>query len=240
MSWSLVQSASARVTTSGGQTTVTATFGSAVTAGDLITVQVVNYSSGGMSVQDNINGAAYAQGILAGSTASQAGIYWYVPPIGGSSFAVTLTTSGNTPGAIIIREWSGPAGTIAVTGTPTGAVASNVVSIASSPISVTGPALAIACVADVAAITGITPGTGWTLGTNVAWNNNVNVGIVDEYILNQSTGSITPSMSWGVTSSSSAIAAMAFFTGSSALFSGTPFDGLGAGGPFFGNPLSHI
>jgi hypothetical protein len=92
MSWTLVQSTG--IQTSGGAvSSVAATFPNPVSAGNLVVALSSSYfpPSGCL---DDINSVAYTLGANSSSAQNDRGyIYWYVPPVGGGSFKVTLSAS---------------------------------------------------------------------------------------------------------------------------------------------------
>ena len=128
MSWSHVQGTGND--SAGSASTVAATFGSSVTAGDLIVVTLATYAGGSatFSVQDNKSTTNYTQqcSLIYTADADWVNIFWFVVPSGkgGTSFTVTATITGSSyPSTMSIDEYSFTSGatvTVEAIGTNSG------------------------------------------------------------------------------------------------------------------------
>ena len=194
MSWAHVQGTGASSTAS-GTTTLSATFASPVTAGNLIVVGLGSFGGGATTVKDSINNTNYSQAALIGSASSQAGIYWYVAPVGGSSFQVTLTSTSSSFPSMTIDEFSfTPGASISAEGAATGGLnnASPAISTPTTTITPSGTDL-IFCTIEWGSAVTATAGTNFTLtpfqGTFTTGKAEA---VASQYALNRSTV-ITPS-----------------------------------------------
>jgi hypothetical protein len=108
VSWSLVQSTG--VQSSGGAVTnVAATFPGSVTAGNLVVALSSSYFPP-TGCSDSVNSTAYTLGANSTSAQNDRGyIYWYVPPVGGTGFKVTVTAS-SFYAALCVAEFTFGAG----------------------------------------------------------------------------------------------------------------------------------
>ncbi len=180
MTWVHVQG------TSGASTSLT--FGSAVTAGDLIVVSVAEFNSGAGTItcKDSINNTTYTQVAQVSNSGNQIAVFWFLPPVGGSSF--TVTASDAYYSSMTIDEYSFPAGSTAVIIDSSG-TAIGPASLASS-LTVTGTDLIYAA----CAVNGptVAAGSGFTQRGQVAYVYAVDIGITSEDYLNVSSN-INPS-----------------------------------------------
>jgi hypothetical protein len=111
MSWAHVQGT---LVQGPSGTVVSATFGSPVTAGNLICVGVTNYGTSTIVCKDLTNNINYAQAVLSQYGDNQTAIFWYVPPTGGSSFIVRVTLGAYGYSSITIDEYSYTSGSTVV------------------------------------------------------------------------------------------------------------------------------
>ena len=215
MSWARVQGTGAQVS-SGSTTTLTATFASAVTAGDLIVVGVSGASGTTPTVQDNKNSTNYTKAI---ANATDSFIFYYVAPVGGSGFAVTVNFGAASYSSISIDEFSFTSGaTISVDSTGNSGGSAGTATLGGN-LTVSGTDLIIASVQSTASAT-YTAGSGFTLGYTVNYASGTAFGIASEYLLNE-TSNINPTL--GITSSWNMTAAAFKATGgSSASFTASP------------------
>ncbi len=127
MSWAFANNNTQGAIAASAANTLTATFPYSVTAGDLVVVGFTGYIAGAQTwkVTDSANSTQYSQAILLQSSNFVAAIYWFVAPIGGSSFAVNVNNNGgsNWAPAMAIVEYSftsGYAVAVDVTNSATG------------------------------------------------------------------------------------------------------------------------
>lgn len=198
MSWARVQGTGANNATAGLATSLPATFGSSVTAGNLVIVGVSTFDSNTITVQDSINTTNYAQAVLFGTSAMQAGIWWFVVPAGKGGSGFQVNVAGSTAGALAmsIDEFSfTPGATISVDATGTGNVASNTPGITTpgTTLTPTGTDLIYAVNCMGANLT-FTPGSGFTQSYQGTWTTGKAENCCTEYILNRSTV-VTPAAS---------------------------------------------
>jgi hypothetical protein len=198
MSWTHVQGTPGIgvQATSGSQTSLSATFGSSVTAGNLIVVGYVsNVAPSGFSVKDNKNNINYATAIqdsTGGSTTIT--ILYYIAAVGGSSFQVTTSSSngGGYPD-LTIDEYS-CSGSISTDGTAVGHNSSTQNLSTSSAIVPTGNDLVYAVAGLNGSWTTVTQGNGANLRYHATQVGGTAFGVAAEDYLNV-TSSVTPSIS---------------------------------------------
>lgn len=195
MSWAHVQKTGANNATAGLASSLSATFGSSVTAGNLVIVGVSTFDSSTITVQDSISTANYSQAVLLGTTAMQAGIWWFVVPPGKGGSGFDITVAGSTAGALAmsIDEFSfTPGATISVDATGTGNVANATPGITTpgTTLTPTGSDLIYAVNCMGANLT-FTPGAGFTQSYQGTWTTGKAENCCTEYALNQSSV-ITP------------------------------------------------
>src|SRR5271166_5550208 len=109
MTWALANSNSTGVAHSGTVSSLAVTFPNAVTANNLICVAVAVYNSPGytISVQDSVNTTNYTQEVISTNYNNfYIGLYYFLPPIGGSGFQITASFSGLLYASLNIQEFS--------------------------------------------------------------------------------------------------------------------------------------
>lgn len=222
MSWSLVQSANAAP--AGPVNSMTVSFASAVTAGNLVVVKIGSFYAA-TGVTDS-GGNAYAQGI---AVSSPCAAIWYSRVTTGGVLTVTVSTS-NTSGfypTAEIQEWAGGG---AVTADGTASATGNSTAPDPGPITTTGASDLVVSVTAISASYGtITPAAGFTLTFVNAYVSG-SEGAANEYAANVAPGTYTASFSM-TTGTSWAAAAMAFSSAASApLFRRTLYDRAGSRG----------
>ena len=193
MSWTRVQGAGAENTVgTTGVTSLSATFGSSVTAGNLLTLGLATDPAGGtVTVQDSVNSTNWTLITTVGG-GLKAAVYWFVPPVGGSMTVTITFGTPNFPG-IAIEEWSfTPGATVTVDASATGAGTgtSHGVTSPGTTLTPTGTDL-IYCVSSVGANGAYTPGSGFTAGITGTFAASKAENCLTEYVLNQ-TSVITP------------------------------------------------
>ncbi len=110
MSWAHAQAGVGTRTATPGITTLTVTFGSAVTAGNLIVVGISHQAGSIATVADNKSNGNY---LAAATNSTFTSIYYLQVPNGGSSFTITVTFNVADYPTITADEFSVPAGTLA-------------------------------------------------------------------------------------------------------------------------------
>ena len=111
MAWLHVQGTGANnATGTTGVTTFSVTFTNPVTAGNLIVVGVGSFGGGVTTCADNVNSTNYNVGASFGSASLRAILFWFVAPIGGSGFQVTITSASAGFPSMSIDEFSFTAG----------------------------------------------------------------------------------------------------------------------------------
>jgi hypothetical protein len=216
MTWAHVQSGGNYSTSS--VASLTATFGSTVTAGDLIVVGFQCGATSLTSVRDSVNSASYAAAVTYYWTAGAVlgGIYWYVAPLGGSSFAVTLTPASSSYSVMTIDEYSFTAGaSITVAGTTTANAGGTATTTPNpGPVTFSGSVLSYGMFGGRATTGGtITPASGYALRYSVAPAVGSNYGIAAEDLVNDSSSPATPNFTISVATYWLACAAMFSATG---------------------------
>ena len=236
--WTRVQAASFGTLSGGGSaSSVSATFGSPVTAGNLIIAVPSQYNSTFTSVSDSINLTNYTSLTSSTAFANRIALYYYVAATGGSGFDVTAHFGTGCYPSLCIAEYSCGGGTISVSGTATnGSGTSATPSIGA--ITVGSGALVVAGMATSAAGQTYGAGSGFTLGNVIQYTPAECIADVEEYILNQAAGSVTPAFTIGASQSYTMVAGAFTFTGGStfALLTRMCMDGLS--GFAFGDPLA--
>ena len=198
MTWNLAQAPVNVQSPTGLVTTLSATFGSAVTAGNLIVVAISNYGGSTVTVQDIVNTTNYTQQVLSAvQSATYSGIWTYLVPAngGGSGFKVTMTSLQTCYPGITIFEFSFTTGYALTYETPTGTGVGTSNSPATGALTITGNDLIFMA----SALSGVetpTAGAGFTLGPTGAYVSGKCEGIATQYLLNETLG-VTPVMSLG-------------------------------------------
>lgn len=212
MSWTLIQSASNA--SSGFAASVTATFGSSVTPGNLIVVRTAKGFTGAAGTDGvaDSHSNVYTPGPegIGGSTNEVACQVWYfTPAVGGASFAVTFTPVASSAIAIEIGEYSA-SGAYVADGSTSGSGSGT--SLSAGSFTTTGSSDLVVAIG-AARGTGLTwtAGSGFTLGANAA-GSGATIAFACEDALNVSPGTITPTMS-NSSGTTWACAAMAFTIG---------------------------
>ncbi len=180
----------------GSATSISCTFGSSVTGGNLIVVSIGSYNrspNGSVlwTVEDNKNSTDYTVGPSANLSQypAEVAIFWYVATLGGSGFDVTATTTGDGQyAAMTIDEFSFTSGaTISADGTQTNSGTSGSGTFTASSITPTGTDLIVAAFSGDGASGTCTAGSGFTMSGNQGWNGGSNDSCSLEYALNVST-----------------------------------------------------
>ncbi len=232
VTWSHIQGAISQAS-SATQLTLTATFTSAVNAGDLIVVSAGFYFTTGqtITVKDNVNSTNYTYKGPTLVTANQnLGTWIYTTPLGASAnaFTVTLTVSeagSQGPYLVLgIDEFSCGSGyTYSIDGSPgyQSSGGTNSITLASS-LAVTGTDLIYAAaVSGAAGVASADSGTGWTLSENAALISSQSFGLLTEYLLNDTT-SVNPIVT-STTTVLSHLTGIAFLATASAVAPGSPW-----------------
>lgn len=207
MSWTLVQTTGLQTPTN-NVSSISATFGSAVTANNLVVAVVSLHGGNAVTVQDSVNGVNYSGGVLYIPGFGVA-IYYSQPATGGTGFAVTASFTNPVGPGIAIFEFAVPAGQVvsldgsAVTATATSTTA------ATAAISPTTSDLVIAAASFGGSVSPTVNSIGGGFSSGYQGNSSSNSnGLTVEYALNQSS-SITPSIVYN-TSTQWAMAGLAF------------------------------
>ncbi len=205
MSWTHVQGTGAAASEA-GDASIVATFGSSVTAGNLIVVCIANYGSFTPVVSDSKNSVDYTLAANEISGSFQSLIYYYIPLIGGTGFEISAVAGGESYFAISIDEYSFSPGASISVDSNAGATGSASPATLASALTVSGTDLIVA-VTQCPAYGTYTVGSGFTAGytNNYAAGNSMGIGT--EYLLNE-TSNVNPTMA--VTASSWYFAAAAF------------------------------
>jgi hypothetical protein len=195
MTWALAQSPINVQSGTGSVTTLSATFGSAVTAGNLIVAAVSNFDSGTITIQDSINTTNYTQRVLSdGDNVVYSGIYTFIAPVGGSGFDVTMTSVNAGYPGLTIFEFSFGSSNVLTYETPTGTGAATSNSPATSALTITGNCL-VFMASQLNSVVTPTAGAGFTLGPTGNYSSGKCEGLGTQYFLNETTSSVTPSFS---------------------------------------------
>ena len=189
--WGYINSGGTQLT-SGSNTSISYTPTWTITSGDLLVVSVCSYGSAALTVKDSVNNVNYT---LAESSTGGGYLetYYYVPPIGGSSFTITATVaSGSNVSAITVAEYGvTPGAAIVVDSVGTNAATSTQASLLSA-LSVSGLDLVYAAVLVATPSITETAGTGFTLRYNAPLAGTA-YGIASEDFVN-GTSSVNPIM----------------------------------------------
>lgn len=209
MSWSLAQAVVGVETPTNNVTTISATFGSSVTAGNLVVAVVSMHGGNSFSVKDSVNNVAFTN-VAAYIPGFGIGIAFYQPPVGGGSFQVTATFTNPVGPGIAIFEVAVPTAGFIVAADGS-VVDANATAITATTAVVT-PSISDFVIAAASFGGSVSPtvssiGSGWTSGYQGNSSSNAN-GLTAIYALNQSA-SITPSITYNG-STQWAMAAVAF------------------------------
>lgn len=169
-SWAAVSSSPVQQTAcnAASSSTPTCTFGSAVTLGNTLVIQIaVRTLQTITSVVDSVNGTLTCPAGSTHSDASRSIIVCYFNNTGAGTPTVTLTLGGASATYWNISEWSGVADTSPEDGTSEGSDASNPFT-AGAGLTSTTAGLIVCGFSSSATITGATPATGFTALTNNA------------------------------------------------------------------------
>lgn len=193
--------------------TISATFGSPVTVGNLIVVCVDSQSSASVLTcsdsEGNGPGGQYNQAVVKSGWGSggtqQLAIFWAVTSAGGSGLTVTVTGTNSAAMTLSIDEFRPlVAGTIALDGTPATGNGTSGLSLSTAPISLAGSRSLVVAVGRVQQNLSLsydfTAGTGYTLTYTQRGAGGVN-DQATEYLLGAS-GTVTPTLTAGTGSAS--------------------------------------
>lgn len=176
----------------GSVSTLSATFASPVTAGNLL-VAVVSYRGGNsVSIKDSVNAVNFT---LAGTDAPAdvVSIFYYVAPTGGT-MSITATFSVACTPSIDILEFGLSGGNVVVVDGPVATANGNSTTGATAAMTLSGTDLVIVGNSDNQ-ITTATAGSGFTLDYQATFSSGNADGLVVEYATSQTT-SVTPTMTF--------------------------------------------
>jgi hypothetical protein len=180
--------------TTGTATSLTATSGSAATAGDLVVVHFTTLSGQSVSsVADNAGNTYTLREAWTGSGNWYLYIYSSVLTTGSSGLAVTVTLSLANYLTVGCAEFSF-SGTLSVDGTPT-AQNSNSSTPSSGSITLSATDLFVGCCNTQGSGHTCTAGTAFTLGYTGAYSSGVSLGLYTEYNLADANSSDSASFS---------------------------------------------
>jgi len=175
-----------------GGTSITFTFGSAVTVGNLVIVGVADEGGNGsltFTVTDS-GGNTWTNDILDGVAYSQAQVSHSVITTGGA-LTITVTTNQSHPLTMSADEFSFSAGMVAsVDGAPSGATSTSATSLTTSLIPLTTGLIYGVAAVNQATGQAIAHGPGFTAGSNITGVSNGAPAFLAEYVLANSTSPI--------------------------------------------------
>jgi len=208
---------------------VAATFGSSVTAGHLVVVNLVWYSSPTVvnSVTDSASNT-YSLAISNTSTAASAATYYTVATTGGA-FTVTVNFSLGAYASITINEYSFTPGTISVSNTNSVANTTNSTPASGNVTFTATKALIIGTIQNATQGETITPSTGFTLRNQVLYVGGTNEGVYALDYLNATSSPQNPGGTLGTSAQWTALGASFQSSGDMAV--------TNYGGVFSGSPL---
>jgi hypothetical protein len=196
-----------------GSTSVSATFASPVTAGNLIAVAIGNYGQYSTGVTDNLGNQYHLLGRINNNDENSNHVeLWYsIPTTGG---LITVTSANAQASNLGISEFSCGGVPISVNGQPNFS-ANQADGTAMSCGNITlakTPALVIAALADGGAQGAYTAGSGFTLDYASPYVNGSHVGVALEYNLNVTTSPVNATASLSTSGRWAAVSA-AFYAG---------------------------
>jgi hypothetical protein len=236
MSWSLVQASGVQNTNGSGVTSISKSF-TPNAVGDLLVVAVGYYSSFATAptISDTVN-TYTLQGFETGPVASNRIALWTATAASTAALTITVTIPNGFP-SLAVAEFSPGGGTISLDGSPS---ANNGTGTAVTAGSITTTATDLAIGATVlAGSTAVTPGSGYT-SAYYGNNNGTADGVSLIYNLSAAPTSVNPAWTFGTSEQWAALGVCFKSVAAGGLFTGCPMDGLGAGGPFFSNPLGRM
>lgn len=206
MSWTKAQTGAGNTSTSGSGSIV-GTYGSNVTAGNLLIAGFSNNSTLISGVTDTL-GNTWTK-LIAGGLSSAFAEIWYAIANGSGANAVTGTNQSF--GAIAVSEFSPGGGTISVTGTPLIAFGSSGSALASGNITLAStPALVIGVGTQIANGVTFTAGSGFTMDFTITRATHVGIGL--DYALAFGSSPANALMTASLAASEWAMAGAAFLS----------------------------
>lgn len=207
----------------------TLAFGSNNTAGNLLIVAAMSGGGGALGTPtDSIGNAAYSAPQASVSVAGSGEFrVWYLANCKGGANTVSCSVASGNISEIHISEWSGVAAVTPIDKSINGTGSSTTPSSGSQTTTANGELIYGFCASATTAIVG----SGFALVTDGGNGN------ICEFQIQASAGAIAATFTqatgaWGVTMATFKAAAV-----SGKLFHSSLLAGLGAGGPFFSNPL---